>query len=50
MDVDFKKISNLNNELKMINRKNKRRAFNRYLMQYMSKGSYNFEKNFQKIN
>ena len=50
MDFDFKKISNLNNELKMINRKDKRRAFNRYLMQYMNKGSYIFEKNFHKIN
>ena len=50
LDFDFKKINYLRNELKSIYGKDKERAFNRYLMQYMQRGANILEKGFQKIN
>ena len=50
LDFDFKKINYLRNELKSIYGKDKERAFNRYLMQYMQRGENILEKGFQKIN
>ena len=49
LDFDFKKINYLRNELKSIYGKDKERAFNRYLMQYMGRGADVLEKGFQKV-
>ena len=46
---DNEKISYLRGQIKAIYGKDKNRAFNRYLMQYVSKGADFFEKRYEKI-
>ena len=46
---DNEKISYLRGQIKAIYGKDKNRAFNRYLMQYVSKGANFFEKRYEKI-
>ena len=46
---DFKKLNYLRSQIKSIYGKDNKRAFNRYLMQYVHKGADFLEKKFQKV-